>query len=224
MSNSRERGLSNRCGLERRRIVYRGDRPRAIACCRWATPLFLCCLDCCFALRLGGAVTGVLQGEEAGAAPGRAGDVAGDGRQACICRSLPLEALAPDRDGVALALVIANEHRAGFKLASARVATSREAVQKPQTVAVKAAEGPLLDVQGDHATEKARAQARRRRAAETRSPHPPQPIPWERLNASDFGGDRGRIGCRLAHNLSPRFAGRRSLGCRGLLGSNAIHA
>ena len=38
-----------------------------------------------------------------GAAPGRAGDGAGDGRLARTCRSLPLEALAPDRDGVALA-------------------------------------------------------------------------------------------------------------------------
>src|SRR5262249_15025226 len=45
-----------------------------------------------------------------GAAPGRAGDGGGGGRQARTCRFLPLEALAPDRDGVALALGVGNDN------------------------------------------------------------------------------------------------------------------
>jgi hypothetical protein len=49
-----------------------------------------------------------------------------------------------------------------------RSALSREAVQECQTVAIKAAEGPLLDLSGDHATQQALAQACRRFAPSTR--------------------------------------------------------
>jgi hypothetical protein len=41
-----------------------------------------------------------------------------DCRQAGIGRSLPVEALAPDRDGVALALILAKQHRAGLEVAT----------------------------------------------------------------------------------------------------------
>jgi hypothetical protein len=67
------------------------------------------------------------------------------------------------------------------------------------SVAIEAAEGPLLDVPGDHASQQARAQARRRRAAENRSPRPSKPIRGERVDASDLDRDRGRICYRLAH-------------------------
>src|SRR6266436_9711491 len=55
------------------------------------------------------------QREEAGSTPGRAGDGAGDGGEARIGRALPVEAIAHDGDGVALALIVAKEHRAGFE-------------------------------------------------------------------------------------------------------------
>jgi hypothetical protein len=99
---------------------------------------------------------------------------------------------------VALALIVANEHHAGFEPAPGRTACSREAVQEPATVAIKTAEGTFLDVPGDHATEQARAQARRRRAAENRSPRPSKPIRGERVDASDLDRDRGRVCYRLA--------------------------
>src|SRR5579864_8366202 len=48
--------------------------------------------------------TGVTEGEEPRAAPGRAGDGAGDRRQARIGRAQPVEAIAHHRDGVALSV------------------------------------------------------------------------------------------------------------------------
>ena len=49
-------------------------------------------------------------GGESRAAPGRAGDGTRDRREARVDRPLPIEALAGHGDGMALALVIANEH------------------------------------------------------------------------------------------------------------------
>src|SRR5438309_4438588 len=76
------------------------------------------CTRCRFALGLVTgrmcAITSDTHGKEPGAAPGRAGDGARDRREAGIGGSLPVEALAPDRDGVALAVILANEHRAGL--------------------------------------------------------------------------------------------------------------
>src|SRR5580700_9988169 len=63
-----------------------------------------------------GAGTGVTKGEEPRSAPGRAGDGAGDRRQARIGRAQPVEAIAHHRDGVALALILANQHRAGLEV------------------------------------------------------------------------------------------------------------
>src|SRR5436853_2655947 len=93
-----------------------------------------------------GAVTGSLQGEEARAAPGRAGDGTRDRREARVDRPLPIEALAGHGDGMALALVIANEHGAGFELTLARTALARQAIQKSQAVAIVAAQSSLPDM------------------------------------------------------------------------------
>ena len=69
-----------------------------------------------------GALKRGVQGEEARTAPGGAGDGAGDGGQARISRALPVEAIGDDGDGVALALIVANEHRAGLEAAPGRAA------------------------------------------------------------------------------------------------------
>src|ERR1700680_581074 len=61
-------------------------------------------------------VTGRLQGEEAWAAPRRAGDGAGDRRQAGIGVSLPDIAVGLDRDGVAPALIVADQHGADLEV------------------------------------------------------------------------------------------------------------
>src|SRR6516165_2442322 len=65
-----------------------------------------------FLLPCGGAVS-ACEGKEPRTTPGGAGDGAGDGGQARISRALPVEAIGDDGDGVALALIVANEHRAG---------------------------------------------------------------------------------------------------------------
>jgi hypothetical protein len=55
------------------------------------------------------------KGEEPGATPGRAGDSAGDGGETGISRALPLKPIGCDGDGMALTVIVANEHRAGFE-------------------------------------------------------------------------------------------------------------
>src|ERR1700693_2767568 len=58
-----------------------------------------------------------LQGKEARAAPGRAGDRPRDRRQAGIGLSLPDIAVGRDRDGVAPALIVADQHGADLEVA-----------------------------------------------------------------------------------------------------------
>src|SRR2546423_15649346 len=55
------------------------------------------------------------EGKEPRTTPGGAGDGAGDGGQARVSRALPVEAIGGDGDGVALALIVANEQRAGVE-------------------------------------------------------------------------------------------------------------
>jgi hypothetical protein len=81
------------------------------------------------------------QGEEPGTTPGGAGDGAGDGREARIGRALPVKAIGRDGDGVALAVIVANEHRAGFELAPGRAAVACQTLQEPQAFPIEAAEG-----------------------------------------------------------------------------------
>jgi hypothetical protein len=72
------------------------------------------------------------KGEEPGTTPGRAGDGAGDCGEAGIGRALPLKPFGCDGDGVALAVIVANEHRAGLELTAGRAAVTRQSVQEPR--------------------------------------------------------------------------------------------
>src|SRR5215211_1201780 len=181
-------------------MVHRGGRLRAIAATgRRAIRPALFWTGGRFAL---GAVSGALQGEEARPTPGRAGNGACNRREARIGHSLPQEAIALDRDGVALALILAKEHRAGFEVATAGTALSREAVQERQGLAIETAERPLLDAPGDHPSQQVLAQTRRRRAAEHRPPVPPKSIERERADAIDLGRDRGRVCPALPHGYA----------------------
>ena len=134
---------------------------------RWLTAIAACWRACADArhhrwLRLIcawlGCRTGSLQGKEPRPTPGRAGDGAGDRGEAGIGGSLPVEAVADGRDGVALALILANEHGPGFELATWRALVSREALQEPQAVAIKTAKSSLLQPRGNHATQQVLAQ------------------------------------------------------------------
>jgi hypothetical protein len=145
--------------------------------------------------------------EEPGTTPGRAGDGAGDGREARIGRALPVKSIGRDDDGVALPPIVANEHRAGFEPAAGRAAVARQTLQERQAFPIKAAKGPFLHAPGDHSPQQVLAQSRRRRSSEDRSPAPPKGIKRKRAQARDLGLDRGRLvqRCRMAtRSAGPR--------------------
>jgi len=127
-----------------------------VAIAAWARPLFI------WAGRRWCAVAS-RQGEEPRTTPGGAGDGAGDGREDRISRALPVKSIGCDGDDVALALIIANEHRAGFELTPGRAAVACQTVQEPQAFPIKAAEGLLLQAASQHSPQQVLAQGRRRR-------------------------------------------------------------
>ena len=98
-----------------------------------------------------------MQGKEARSTPGRAGDGASDRGEAPICDSLPVEAVADGGDGVAPALILANEDGPRFELARWQAVVSREALQEPQAVAIKAAKSSLLQARGNPTVREAAA-------------------------------------------------------------------
>src|SRR4029453_18724627 len=59
-----------------------------------------------------------------------------------------VEPIGHDGDGVALTLIVANEHRAGFERAPGRAAMARQTVQELQAVPIKAAKGLFLHAPG----------------------------------------------------------------------------
>ena len=104
----------------------------------------------CILIAAGRGAVSSRERKEPGTTPGGAGDGAGDGGQARISRALPVEAIGDDGDGVALALIVANEHRAGLEAAPWRAAVPRQPVQEPQAFPIKPAKGPLLQAISDH--------------------------------------------------------------------------
>src|SRR6516162_9280414 len=88
-----------------------------------------------------------------------AGDGAGDGGQARISRALPVEAVGDDGDGVALAVIVANEHRAGLEAARWRAAVSRPSGKEPQAFSVMTTKGLLLQEISDHTPQEVLAQS-----------------------------------------------------------------
>jgi hypothetical protein len=103
---------------------------------------------------------------------------------------------------VALTVIVANEHRAGFEPAPGRATVARQAVQEAQAFPVKAAKGPLLQAPGDHSPQQVLAQSRRRRSSEDHSPASPKGIKRKRAQMSDLGLDRGRVCPLLPHGYA----------------------
>src|SRR5262249_1886183 len=153
------------------------------------------------AARRGGAVT-LREGEEPGTTPGGAGDGAGDGREAGIGRALPVKFIGCDGDGVALAVIVPNEHRAGFELAPGPAAVARQTLQERQAFPIKAAKGLLLQAQGHHSPSRSLLRPRRRRSSEDRPPAPSKGIKRKRAQVSDLGLDRGRLCPLLPHGYA----------------------
>jgi hypothetical protein len=93
---------------------------------------------------------------------------------------------------VALAVIVANEHRAGFELAPGQAAVARQAIQEREAFPIQAAKGLFLQAPSDHSPQQVLAQSRRRRSSEHRPPASPKGIKRKRAQASDVGLDRGR--------------------------------
>src|SRR5580698_7064785 len=119
---------------------------------------------------------GGVDGEKTWTVPNRAGNGPRDRRQAGIGGALPDIALGRDRDGVAAALILANQHGPDLEvaLAPAGAVAAGEAVQQFEGGAVERAEGLLLDPVGDHPPQQVYAQAPGQRASELGLPAPPQ--------------------------------------------------
>src|SRR5262249_34489078 len=98
-----------------------------------------------------------------------------------------------DGDSVALALIVANQHCAGFELTPGRAAMARQTVQELQALPIKAAEGLLLQAPGDHSPQQVLAQRRTRRSSDTHAPAPPQGVNGKRAQVRNLGRDRGRV-------------------------------
>src|SRR6516225_8870526 len=143
------------------------------------------------------------QREEAGTTPGGAGDGAGDGGETGIDRALPIEAIGYDRDGVALALIVAHQHRGGLEPAPRRTAVARQAVQEPQAFPIKTAKGPLLQAPRNHSPQQVSAQICWWRSSKDDPPTSPKRINGQRAQVCDLGLDRGRVGRVSPHSYAP---------------------
>ena len=143
------------------------------------------------------------QREEAGTTPGGAGDGAGDGGEAGIGRALPVETVGYNRDGVALALIVAHQHRAGLEPAARRTTVARQTVQEPQAFPIKAAKGPLLQPPRNHSPQQVSAQICWWRSSEDDSPTSPKRINGQRAQVCDLGLDCGRLGRVSPHSYAP---------------------
>src|SRR6516164_9620302 len=168
---------------------------RGVRCARGLRPIAALPGTCILIAACSGAVTR-RQREEAGSTPGRAGDGAGDGGEARISRVLPVEAIGDDGDGVALALIVANEHCAGLEAAPWRAAVPRQPVQEPQAFPIKPAKGPLLQAISDHSPQQVLAQICWRGSSEDHAPVAPNRVKRKRAQMSNLGLDRGRV-CRV---------------------------
>src|SRR5262249_34254427 len=151
-----------RCGVHFRG-VHSARRLRAIAALPRTCILIAACR---------GAVSS-REGKEPRTTPGGAGDGAGEGGQALIKPPPPGEAVGGGGAGVALALIVANEHRAGLEAAPWRAAVPRQPVQEPQALSIKPAKGPLLQAISDHSPQEVLAQICWRGSSEDHAPVSP---------------------------------------------------
>ena len=133
-----------------------------------------------------------LHAEEARAAPGGAGNRPRNGREALVRAVAPEETIRHNRHGVALALVLAHEHRAGLEapgaLGSALVAMS-EAVQELHGAWIKPAKSLLLEVPADEPGDEVLGEGARRRRPKRPPPERAKLVEAERPHAVDLGLD-----------------------------------
>src|SRR5262249_33292467 len=185
-------GLRMRGGLQGQRC---GVHVRGVHSARGLRAIAALPRTCILIAACRGAVSS-REGKEPRTTPGGAGDGAGDGGQARSSRGLAGEALGGDGAGVALALIVANEHRAGLEAASWRAAVPRQPVQEPQAFPIKPAKGPLLQAISDHSPQEVLAQSCWRGSSEDHAPVAPKRVKRKRAQMSNLGLDRGPV-CRV---------------------------
>jgi len=114
---------------------------------------------------------------------------------------LPLESIWYDRDGVALPVVLPDQHRAGLQPATefAWFLSTREPVEKFHGFAIKAAKSLLLDTVSDHVAKDALGQTFGRGDAEHEAPPRTKSVDAEGLYFVDLGLDRSGINSPLIH-------------------------
>ena len=149
--------------------------------------------------------SGGLQGKEARAAPGRPGDGARDRRQAGIGLPFPHIAFGRDRDGVAPALIVTDQHGSDLEVAlgGTRTVAPGKAVEEFERDTVQRAKRLFLNPVGDHPSQQVRREVLRRRAAEHRLPTPSQRNAGQRPHMLDLRRDRGWIDKPLQHVRPP---------------------
>src|SRR5262249_50082263 len=123
---------------------------------------------------------------------GGGGEGGGPGRW----RPALVEASGDGGDGVARALIVANEHRAELEAAPWRAAVPRQSVQEPQAFPIEPAKGPLLQAISDHSPQEVLAQICWRGSSEDHAPVSPKRVKRKRAQMSNLGLDRGRV-CRV---------------------------
>jgi hypothetical protein len=148
------------------------------------------------------------QGEEPRPTPGRAGDGAGDGGEASVGRPLPIEAIGRNDDGVALAPIVAHQHRAGLELTPRRAAMARARLSK--NLAIIRPSKSLLRAPGGVRPKTARQRRRRASSASNGMPS---------ISASIAAGSVKR--CRMARH--PTYPRHRWNSCRQQSDRHARH-
>src|SRR6202030_2364230 len=131
-----------------------------------------------------------LHSEEARAAPGGAGNRPRNGREALVRAVAPEETIRHNRHGVALALIFAHEHGAGFESPGAiccALVAPGEAVQELCAVCIKPAEGLLLEVPADEAGDEVLGEGAWRRRPKRPAPEGAKLVEAERPHAVDLG-------------------------------------
>ena len=121
---------------------------------------------------------------------------------------------------MALTVIVANEHRAGFELAPRGAGAARQTLQQAQAFSIKAAKGMFLQAPNQHLRQQVLVQTGRRRSPENGPPAPPKRIKRKRAQVSDFGLDRGQLCPLLPHGYERGAT--RGLGTH-LAGNDPIH-
>jgi hypothetical protein len=142
--------------------------------------------------------------EKAWAVPVRSSYCARDRRKAGIGLLPPLESVWHDCNGVALPVILPDQHRASFEPPTefARFFSACEPVEKFYRFPIEAAQSFLLDAVSDHVAKNALGQAFGWRDAERETPPRAKGVDAEGFYFVDLGLDHSGINIPLIHSYA----------------------